>query len=152
MPGSTVQSSGFHTRETTAATVSDESTLSSPPTSMASDVSNSGSESHEGSTESSGDGGEVEAEEGADDDTRTERGVKTDSGQTESTTPTPTATIKEPPVSSEAKPATASSEAGYSITGSVFSSLFWRTPAKKEPEKDSSPGSTASLQVQNAIS
>ncbi|KAG8925000.1 hypothetical protein FRC01_010809 [Tulasnella sp. 417] len=149
-----LQAYGFHNSEPTTASLADDSLISSPPPSTSSDASNSGSGSHEGSTESSGDGGEVETEEGADDDTRTERGVKTDGEQTDSNTPTPTATIKEPPLSNEAsaKPSASSNEGGYSITGSVFSSLFWRTPAKKEPEKESNPTSTASLPVQNAIS
>ncbi|KAG9050960.1 hypothetical protein FS837_000623 [Tulasnella sp. UAMH 9824] len=153
-PASSFQTYGFHNSEPTTANVADDSIVSSPPPSTSSGASNSGSGSHEGSTESSGDGGEAETEEGADDDTRTERGVKTDSGQTESTTTTPTATIKEPPLSSEtpAKSSANSNEGGYSITGSVFSSLFWRTPAKKEPEKESNPASSASLPVQNAIS
>lgn len=153
-PASSFQAYGFHNSEPTTASLADDSLTSSPPPSTSSGASNSGSGSQEGSTESSGDGGEAETEEGADDDTRTERGVKTDSGQTESTTTTPTATIKEPSLSSEtsAKSSASSDEGGYSITGSVFSSLFWRTPAKKEPEKENNPTSAAALPVPNAIS
>lgn len=152
IPTSSLQAYGFHNAEPTSASVADDSMIASPPPSTSSDASNSGS--HEGSTGSSGDGGEAETEEGADDDTRTERGVKTDDEQTESATTTPTATIKEPPLSSEnaVKPSASSNDGSYSITGSVFSSLFWRTPSKKEPEKESSPASTPSLPVQNAIS
>lgn len=152
IPTSSLQAYGFHNAEPTSASVADDSMIASPPPSTSSDASNSGS--HEGSTGSSGDGGEAETEEGADDDTRTERGVKTDDAQAESATTTPTATIKEPPLSSEnaVKPSASSNDGSYSITGSVFSSLFWRTPSKKEPEKESSPASTPSLPVQNAIS
>lgn len=99
----------------TAESVSNGSMSPPGPSSAGTDPSEAGSQD---SLESTIAGEEDE------DDARTERGVKMDPGDDDTPdTPTPKASIK------------AESE-GYGLTGSVFSSLFWRTPGKREVEKD----------------